>query len=134
MEGNNMSCSNLKALANLAKQRLRNAGISNGEKYNTVNDINKNSYFYKNFVTLKKVSGGVEYVPLNNDEDYAFIDKVFTLLREDEDILNPISKLTDTQKYNTLSSAEKEKYILTLADKYQKAREMYFKDKVKHIL
>ncbi len=128
-----MSCSNLKALANLAKQRLKNAGISNGQKYNTVNDINKNSYFYKNFVTLKRVSGGVEYVSLNNDEDYAFIDKVFTLLREDEDILNPFAKLTDTSKYNAMNELEKEKYILILADKYQKAREMFLKDKYSKI-
>lgn len=123
-----MANSNIKQLAMLAKQRLRNASTSI-EKYNTVNDVNRSSYFYKNFLSLRKTSGGVEFVTLKSTEDFEFIDKVFKMLREDEDILNPIARLTDNSVYDNLNSCEKEKYILILCDKYQKARNMYFSSK-----
>ncbi len=125
-----MSSGNLKALAMLAKQRLRNASTSH-EKYNTVNDVNRNSYFYKNFISLKRVSGQVEYINLSTTEDYEFIDKVFSILKDNEDVLNPIAILTDKDTYDSLNVVEKEKYILVLADKYLRARNMYFSSKEK---
>lgn len=123
--------SNLKSLANLAKQRLKNG------KYNheVVKDAQKSKakasdYFYQNMLSLKKKNYIAEFTKIDNNEDIKLTKKIMCLLEHDEVPFNPIGLLLDKDYYRTLSDYEKQYYILKLCDKYNKVKDEYMLQKI----
>ena len=118
-----MASNELKSLAMIAKQRLRNAsyGTKNKYEYN-----NKNNYFVKNVAAMKKLSGKCEFVTITDVEDLHFLKKVYSMLNNNEEIYNPIGRLIDKEYYNTLSKYEQQLYVFQIAEKYANAKEKYY--------
>ncbi len=118
-----MSNNELKKLANLAKQRLKNANYSN----KTSNPYTKNNnYFIKNVSAMRKLSGNCEFVTLTDVEDLQFLKKVYSMLNNSEEVYNPIGRLVDKEYYNSLTTTEKQFYVLSIADKYNAAKEKFY--------
>lgn len=118
--------SNLKSLASLAKQRLKNG------KYNqqVVREAEKSKakasdYFYQNMLSLKKKNYIAEFTKIDASEDNVITQKILSLLATDDTPFNPIGVLLDKEYYTSLSQFEREYYILKLCDKYNKVRDEY---------
>lgn len=112
-----MKNNELKFLASLAKQRLMQ------KDYGTPQTQNKNrasSYFLQNARALKRLKAETNYVTITNAIDVAFVEEVKKLM--DEDCYNPLGVLCDREYFNSLSTSEKEFYILNLSDKYNEAK------------
>ncbi len=73
-----------------------------------------------------KVSGDIKNT---KDEFDAFYIKVKKLLDEEGEVSNAIGRLTDKDYYESLSYEEKQRYTLSLSEKYLKAVERYKKEK-----
>ncbi len=73
-----------------------------------------------------KVSDDINYVK-NEEEEFYF--KVRKLLDEEGEVSNAIGRLTDREKYSTLSYEEQQRYNLSLSERYLKAVERYYKEK-----
>jgi hypothetical protein len=63
----------------------------------------------------------------NTDDEFYL--KVKRLLDEEGEVSNAIGRLTDRAVFDTLSYDEKQRYTLTLSEKYLKAVERYKKEK-----
>lgn len=127
MSKNNTAKALIKELANQAKQRMKNSSYgSKEENLNIKKVIAKqnqirllNAYdLSKPEITIKIINDSV------NDEN--FNNRVYALLDENIDIINPMGKLIDQSKFENFNEFEQEKYILDLSEKYAKARENYF--------
>ncbi len=90
----------LKVLAMRAKNRM----------------INKNGYDAR----IKIVS----------NDDSEFVERVRELLNTQEDVLNPIARLMEDKVLTKLDEKGKEKYLLEVAEKYLKAKDMIEKEKL----
>lgn len=123
-----MSRSELKNLAQMAKQRLRGADYGQESTGALHNYKRTNSYFMKNLASIKKMSANCEFVVLNDEEDLKFYKKVVSMLKANEDIYNPIGKLVDDEYFSTLNSAEQQLYVLKISEKYNLAKDAYFKE------
>ena len=117
--------SNLKSMANIAKERLKRGMYTNAEKIKAKNAMNINSYFIKNFNALKKMNCQAEFKTISDEYDQDFVNKVYKILKSDCDIYNPIGRLVDQKIYSNLNDIERQSYILSLADKYNKIKMMY---------
>ncbi len=73
-----------------------------------------------------KVTENIRY---NKDEGEAFYSKVKKLLDDEGEVSNAIGRLTDRAFFDKLSYDEKQRYTLTLSEKYLKAVERYKKEK-----
>ncbi len=62
-------------------------------------------------------------------EDEAFYLKVKSMLDADGEVSNAIGRLTDKTVYEALSYDDKQRYTLSLSEKYLKAVERYNKEK-----
>ena len=71
----------------------------------------------------------VENLKSNAEEKEEFYKKVKKLLEEEGELPNAIGRLTDTEYFNTLSYEEKQRYTLSLSEKYLQAVERYRKEK-----
>ena len=116
---------NLKDMATKAKERLKRGLYTNAEKTKAKNAMNINSYFIKNLNSLKKLSGTAEFVIINDDIDPKFVAKVHAMLNRNEEIFNPIGRLIDNQLYTTLNDIQKQFYVLSIVDKYNKIKNEY---------
>ncbi len=116
-----MSKNDLKSLAMLAKQRLKDANYSSVQT-NTYKKRASNNYFIKNVSSMKKMSPNCEFVIINNKEDLQFLKKVHSILSSNEDILNPIGKLVDKELFEKLNDTQKQQYVLELSEKYNIAK------------
>jgi len=112
-----MKNTELKFLANLAKQRLMNKDYSAPQP----NRNRASNYFIQNAKALKRLKAETNYVTIKREEDIEFIDKVRQLI--DEDCYNPLGVLCDNSYFQTLDSTQKEFYILTLSEKYNKVKD-----------
>lgn len=107
----------LKILANLAKQRLMN------KDYSTQSVKSRNhasNYFIQNARALKKLKAETNYVTINREEDVEFVEKVRQLIADD--CYNPLGILCDNNYFNTLDASQKQFYILTLSEKYNRVK------------
>lgn len=120
-----MENNNLKSLANMAKQRLKNGSYTKDMAKTIINKTRASAYFYKNAMALKKKGLKAEFVTIDL-KDEKFERKVFTLLTNTELLCNPIGKLIDRDYYNTLNDYEQQNYILSLCEKYNKAKDKYY--------
>lgn len=123
-----MSKNDLKSLAMLAKQRLKDANYS-AVQTNTYKKRASNNYFIKNVSSMKKMAPNCEFVVINNKEDLQFLKKVHTILSSNEDILNPIGKLVDKDYFEKLSDTQKQQYVLELSEKYNVAKLEFYNSK-----
>ena len=109
------SCYALKRLARQAKNRLGKRNYYNGKG------------------DFKVIDGGYladyKLVLLSNKEDEKLYSKVKTILSENEDVINPLGKLVDKNKFFSLSEMDKERYIFNLAEKYRAMKERYKQEK-----
>ncbi len=122
-----MSSSELKSLALLAKQRLRDSNYQNNQNKNAYS--NRNSYFIKNVSAMKKLSGRCEFVTITDVEDLQFLKKVYSILNSNEDVYNPIGRLVDKDYFDTLNETERQTYVFKIADRYNLAKEKYYASK-----
>jgi len=74
----------------------------------------------------KRVSGDIRS---SKDENEEFYLKVKKLLDEEGEVSNAIGRLTDKEKFDAMSYTEKQRYTLTLSEKYLKAVERYKKER-----
>lgn len=126
MSKNNTAKAIIKELAMQAKQRLKNSSYYNKEenlqakkildRRNQIRLLN-NTGCKKPEITIKIINDSVSDENFNN--------RVYALLSEDADIINPMSKLVNQEEFKNFSEVEQEKYILELSAKYIKAREEY---------
>ncbi|MBE5738053.1 MAG: hypothetical protein E7348_06620 [Clostridiales bacterium] len=72
------------------------------------------------------VTNGIEE---KKDSEQEFYIKVKTLLDSEGEVSNVIGRLTDKEYFDTLSYEEKQRYNLTLSERYLKALERYKKEK-----
>ena len=85
-------------------------------------------------VAPSKVKEYYNYVVAENikkrkDDDEEFYIKVKKILDEEGEISDAIGRLTDKKAFETMSYNEKQKYTLTLSERYLKAVERYNKEK-----
>ena len=62
-------------------------------------------------------------------EQEAFQNRVYELLKKNEDCVNPLQELSDGKMLALMTESQKQKYILDLADKYNQVRNDYYKSK-----
>ncbi len=74
----------------------------------------------------EKVSNDIKNT---KDLDEEFYLKVKKILDEEGEISDALGRLTDTTVFNSLSYEEKQRYSLSLSEKYLKAVERYNKEK-----
>ena len=115
----------LKNMATLAKERLKRGLYTNAEKAKAKNAMNINSYFVKNLNSFKKLTGNAEFVIINEEVDPKFVNKVQAILNSSEEVFNPIGRLVDKQIYNGLTDIQKQFYVLSIVDKYNKIKSEY---------
>ena len=118
--------SNLKSMASLAKERLKRGLYSNAEKAKAKSAMAINSYFVKNFNSIKKLNSKVEFISISNEIDDKFVCKVYDILKSNREIYNPIGLLVDNDVYSKLNDVEKQFYVLNIVDKYNKIKNQYF--------
>lgn len=70
-----------------------------------------------------------EDIKNTKDEFEEFYLKVKKLLDEEGEVSNAIGRLTDKEKFDSLSYDEKQRYTLNLSEKYLQAVERYKKEK-----
>lgn len=110
-----MQNSTLKLLAQKAKKRLSSAG-QNYEK----NIGEKHTLAY-----LSPTKYAIVLSRQKIEEDPLF-EKVKKLL-EREDVYNPLGELTDKAVFNSLTSVEKEKYIIDISKRYNEIKDYFLK-------
>lgn len=120
----------LKQYAKEAKRRLKNGFWQNYHK-----DLDeKIERASEAGVAPSKVKEYYTYVVSENiksrkDDEDEFYYKVKKILDEEGEISDAIGRLTDKKEFENLSYAEKQKYTLTLSERYLKAVERYNKEK-----
>lgn len=70
-----------------------------------------------------------ENIKSRKDDEDEFYCKVKKILDEEGEISDAIGRLTDKKEFENLSYAEKQKYTLTLSERYLKAVERYNREK-----
>ena len=70
-----------------------------------------------------------EDIKNTKDEFEAFYQKVKVMLDAEGEVSNAIGRLTDKEYFDTLSYEEKQRYTLSLSEKYLQAVERYHKEK-----
>ncbi|MBR3804483.1 MAG: hypothetical protein IKJ14_04000 [Clostridia bacterium] len=61
-------------------------------------------------------------------EDEDFYKRVKTLIEKCGDVSDALGRLTDKEKFNSLSYEGKQRYMLELSEKYRKAKERYYNE------
>ena len=99
-------------------QKDLNEGIERAEKAGISTSKVKEYY-------AERVTENIKNRTLEKEE---FYQKVKKLLLEEGELPNAIGRLTDTEYYNTLNYEEKQRYILSLSEKYLQAVERFRKE------
>ncbi len=120
----------LKKLALDAKNRLKTCSYKNKEENQSI----KRSIAFQNHIRMVMESEcKTPEITIKVINDYAekeaFQNKVYELLKKNEDCINPLKELSDSKLLALMSDAEKQKYILNLSEKYNEVRNDYYKSK-----
>lgn len=70
-----------------------------------------------------------EIIRSNSENEDVFYHKVKKILDEEGEVSNVIGRLTDKNVYENMTYSEKQRYTLSLSEKYLKALERYKKEK-----
>ena len=109
-----MSNSALKLLAQKAKKRLSSAGQSLSTESHKQN--NKSTFAYLTNGTYAIVASRQRI------EDDPLFDKVKKLI-EKGNLITPLQELTNYEIFNSLSQAEKERYIIDISKRYNEIKD-----------
>lgn len=109
----------LKAMAQQAKNRLRGK-----------TEVSSKTDYKRNFKIYYNNSENVKNVVISAKEDEMLYKKVVGLLERNEEI-NVVSHIIDKKYYNSLDEQAKERYFLTMLDKYRKFKQRYENEKNK---
>ena len=109
----------------MAKQRLKNGSYTKEMAKSVISKTRASAYFYKNAMAIRKKGLKAEFVTIDIKDD-KFEKRVFNMLNSCDLLCNPIGKLVDKNYYNSLNEYEKQFYILSLCDKYNKAKDKYY--------
>ncbi len=90
-------------------------------KHNGVPESKVREYF-----VYKVINGELSSEP---EDEQVFYKRVKKLLDEEGEVSNAIGRLTDVVYFETLSYEEKQRYTLSLSEKYLKALDRYKKEK-----
>ena len=113
-----MKNTQLKFLANLAKQRLMSKDYT--EPKSRMGNKASN-YFIQNALALRRLKAETNFVTIKEQEDIEFIEKVKSLISSD--CYNPLGELCDKDYFSRLNQFEKEFYILNLSEKYNRVKD-----------
>ena len=120
----------LKKLALDAKNRLKNCNYQNKEEKQT---IKRNLAFQNHIRMVMESECKTPEITIKVINDYAeqeaFQNRVYELLKKNEDCVNPLQELSDGKMLALMTESQKQKYILDLADKYNQVRNDYYKSK-----
>ena len=75
----------------------------------------------------------IENIKNRDDEKEEFYNRVKKLLLEEGEVHNAIGRLTDEKLFNSLSYDEKQRYTLSLSEKYLEAVERFRKEQALEI-
>ncbi len=120
----------LKQYAKEAKKRLKNGFWQNYER-----DLNEKISMAKEAgVSPSKVKEYYadvvsENIRSNKEDDEEFYRRVKKILDEEGEIYNAIGRLTDKAAYDAMNYEERQRYNLSLSEKYLKAVERYNREK-----
>ena len=109
----------------MAKQRLKNGNYTKDMAKTIINKTRASAYFYKNAISIRKKGLKAEFVTIDLSDE-KFEKRVFNMLTNGDLICNPIGKLVDKSYYSSLNEYEQQHYILTLCEKYNKAKDKYY--------
>ena len=120
----------LKQLCKEAKQRMKSGFWQRyRENLNKELESAKNTGVpeskVREYFTYKVITG----IEDKKDSEQEFYSKVKNLLDTEGEVSNIIGRLTDKEYYQTLSYEEKQRYSLSLSERYLKALERYKKEK-----
>ena len=120
----------LRQLALDAKNRLKHCTYKNKEENQSI----KRSLAFQNHVRMVMESEcRTPEITIKVINDYAeqeaFQNKVYELLKKDEDCINPLKELSDSKLLSLMTEHEKQKYILDLSERYTSVRNDYSKSK-----
>lgn len=120
----------LKKLANDAKNRLKTCSYKNKEENR---NIKRNIEFQNHIRMVMESKCKTPDITIKIINDYeereAFENRVYELLKRNEDCINPLKELSDSKLLSIMSEREKQKYILNLSEKYTEVRNNYYKSK-----
>lgn len=111
-----MAKSTLKALAQKAKNRLKNVSLNLNEKTSQEEHIKRvglASHEYAIIATKIKI------------EDDPIYNKVIKLLTKNPDTYKPLGELIEHDIYDKLTEPDKQRYILNLSSRYQTIKNKY---------
>lgn len=128
--------SDLKKRAMLAKQRLRMGYWKemSEEKARALSEIGLN------YEAIQRVKD-IQHAKFERDvsrnlgvgmvaEDDILYGRVVEMMESGEEIINPIGRLIDTEAYEAMDEAAKQRYILKLSKKYREMVERYRLEKL----
>ena len=120
----------LKQYCREAKKRLKQ-GFWQNYQANLDQEVNRAK---ENGISVSKVKEYysckiTEDIRNTKDEFEAFYQKVKVMLDAEGEVSNAIGRLTDKEYFDTLSYEEKQRYTLSLSEKYLQAVERYHKEK-----
>ena len=120
----------LRQLALDAKNRLKHCTYKNKEENQSI----KRSLAFQNHVRMVMESEcRTPEITIKVINDYAeqeaFQNKVYELLKKDEDCINPLKELSDSKLLAIMTEHERQKYILDLSERYITVRNDYYKSK-----
>lgn len=119
----------LKSLANAAKQRLKSGNYSSEVIKNVErNKAKASDYFYQNALALKREKFIAKFVTITNEIDETLTKKIYSMLSSNELLCNPLGRLVDKNYFNTLNDFEKQHYILSLSEKFNRIKDEYYEN------
>lgn len=116
-----MSKTLIKQLAHNAKVRMINS------KYPEKVKIKSNVI---DFTPIEIHKNQIEIRKMDTSYDEILRNRIISVLEEDIDSINPISKLIDYAYFNSLSEEAKQKYILEIAQKYTEIKKEFINSKL----
>ncbi len=126
----NANCLSMKDYAKRAKRRMASGfwdKIRQERDEYIKNNSQENPQKIKEYYS-KRLMREI-YFSASQDEDEELYHKVCKLLNKNDYILNPISYLIDHKEYDKLDFYAQQAYLIKLADKYNRLRERYEREK-----
>ena len=123
--------SQLRQLANLAKQRLKSGNykdVTTLPANSFSSAIKASTYFMCNARALKREYIKAEIVPIDL-RDQEFENKVINLLTQNELVFDAIGQLVDDQEFCKMNEFQKQQYVLNLSDKFNKVKQEFLINK-----
>lgn len=107
-----------------AKTRMMNGGYGSRIENQSLRRIMNKNNNLKLYSATKKPEITIKII--NDYDNNEFKQKVFDLLNENKDSLNPLSRLINQAEFENMSENEKEKTILNVSEQYTQIRNQYY--------